>query len=133
MSKVIEWTVYGLVLLPLYVSSQATEYKLIKSIAINASILGTDKLGNCYVVKEKNELLKLNPQGDSLYSYTNTSLGRISFVGTSNPLKILVYYPDYSTIITLDNTLSQTGRINLLELGSNMVSAACVEIGREHV
>jgi hypothetical protein len=46
----------------------------------------------------------------------------------NNPLKILVYYADYSTIITLDNTLSQTGRINLLQLGSNQVSAACVAL-----
>ncbi|HXH19413.1 MAG TPA: hypothetical protein VNJ07_10055 [Chitinophagales bacterium] len=115
-------------LLPFYVLSQTPDYKLIKSIPLTATFLSSDKLGNGYVVNEKNELLKFNPQGELLYSYTNKSLGHISFAGTTNPLKILVYYPDFSTIITLDNTLSETGRINLFELGSNKVSAACVAL-----
>lgn len=119
---------YGLLLFPLHVASQTPEYKHIKTIPINAANLSSDKLGNCYVVSDKQEVFKISPKGDSLYSYNNNSLGRISFVGTTNPLKILVYYPDYSTIITLDNTLSQTGRVNLLEFGSNSVSAACVAV-----
>jgi len=118
----------ALLLFPISILSQTREYKLVKTLPINATYLSSEKLGNCYVVNEKNEVLKISPKGEILYNYNNNSLGRISFVGTSNPLKILVYYPDYSTIVTLDNTLSQTGRINLFELGSNNVSAACVAL-----
>ncbi len=118
--------IFALLLIPCYLSSQTPAYKLVKTIPTTATILSSDKLGNCYVVNGKQELLKISPEGEMLSAYTNKSLGQISFVGTTNPLKILVYYVDYSTIITLDNTLSQTGRINLLELGSNKASAACV-------
>jgi len=117
-----------LILYPLSLFSQSAKYKIIKTIPVNATFLSSDKLGNCYTVNENYELFKYSSQGDILYRYNNVSLGRITYVGTTNPLKILVYYPDYSTIITLDNTLSQTGRINLFELGSNNVSAACVAI-----
>lgn len=113
---------------PLNLASQSAEYRLIKTIPLTATILASDKLGNCYVVNDKQELLKISPAGEPLYTFTNKSLGRISWVGTTNPLKILVYYPDYSTIITLDNTLSQTGRINLFERGINQVSAAAIAL-----
>ncbi len=119
---------YLVFLFPICALSQTSEYKLVKTIPVKAAYLSSEKLGNCYAVNEKNEVFKISPKGEILYNYNNNSLGRISFVGATNPLKILVYYPDYSTIITLDNTLSQTGRINLFELGSNSVSAACVAL-----
>lgn len=104
------------------------EYALIKSIELNATILTSDKLGNCYAVTERQEVLKINPKGEIIFRYNNNSLGAIASVDANNPLKILVYYGDYSTIILLDRTLSQIGRINLLELGSNQVGAACVAL-----
>lgn len=117
-----------LLLLPFCIFSQPLSYKHIKTIPVIATFLSSDKLGNCYIVNDKHEVMKISRNGEILYNYTEKSLGRISFVGTTNPLKILIYYPDYSTIITVDNTLSQTGRINLFELGSNSVSAACVAL-----
>jgi len=121
-----------LLLLPFILFSQPSEYGLIKSIPVKATLISPDRLGNLYVVTEKQELLKYNPAGVLIYRYNNIALGRISYIGTTNPLKILVYYPDFSTIITLDNTLSQTGRINLYELGSNKVSATCVALDNNY-
>ena len=100
------------------------KYQLIKSIPLNASLLTSDRLGNCYAVNERQELLKINPKGETTYKFSNNTLGSIALADAGNPLKILLYYKEYSTIILLDNTLSQTGRINLLELGSNQVGAA---------
>ncbi len=107
---------------------QQATHQLIKSIPLKGTLLSSDKLGNAYVVTDRQEILKISSSGKVLFSNNIKSLGNISLVSTSNPLKILVYYPDFSTIITLDNTLSQTSRINLLELGSNRVSAACVAL-----
>src|SRR5262245_4618818 len=86
------WKLLLALLIPTYLFSQPTEYALVKTIPISATFLSSDKLGNGYVVNDKNELLKISPKGDTLYTYTNKSLGRISLVGTNNPLKILVYY-----------------------------------------
>jgi hypothetical protein len=119
-------------LFPFSISAQPSDFKLLKSIPVNATLISPDRLGNLYVVTEKQELLRYNPAGALVYRYNNIALGRISYLGTTNPLKILVYYPDYSTIVTLDNTLSQTSRINLFELGSNKVSAACVSLDNNY-
>lgn len=105
-----------------------TEYLLLNTIPVEATLVTSDRLGNSYVVNQKQELLRINKKGEVSFKFNNNSLGAITAVDANNALKILVYYADYSTIVTLDNTLSQTGRINLLELGSNQVSAACVAL-----
>ena len=81
-------------LIPYCLPAQTPAYKLIKTIPISAILLSSDKLGNCYVVNEKYELLKYSQSGELLYKFNNVSLGRITHIGTNNPLKILVYYPD---------------------------------------
>lgn len=109
-------------------SAQTNEYLLVKTIPVEATQLTSDRLGFGYAVNQKQELLRINKKGEVAFKFNNNALGTITSVDANNALKILVYYADYSTIITLDNTLSQTGRINLLELGSNQVSAACVAL-----
>ena len=48
------------------------------------------------------------------YTYTNTQLGSISSVDITNPLKVVLFYRDYNTIIILDSQLNElTNTINL--------------------
>ncbi len=111
------------------VDIQSAEYELINSIPFNdAKLLTSDKLGNSYVVDHKEDVVKMDPKGRVLFNFNIRQLGTISYVGANNPMKILVYYPDYSTIVIFDNTLSQTGRVNLFEMGSNKVGAACIAL-----
>ena len=59
-----------------------------------------DNLGNIYVINTDNQLKKLSPQGDSLAVFDDVRrYGKISFVDVTNPLNILVYYRDFTTII----------------------------------
>lgn len=119
--------IFFLLLLPATLAAQR-EYQLVKALPVEATLLTSDRLGYGYAVNQKQELLRINKKGEVSFKYSNNALGTISAVDANNPLKILVYYADYSTIVTLDNTLSQTGRMNLLELGSNPISAAAVAL-----
>ena len=108
--------------------AQTPEFSLIKSIPVKGVLLSSDHLGNAYVVNEKQELLKINPAGEIEYINNIASLGRIASISTINPLKLLIFYPEYSTVVTLDNTLSITSRINLLQMESNIISAAAIAL-----
>ena len=109
-------------------SFQSNNYKHIKSIPLEGTLFSTDKFGNAYVVSNKYDLQMITPKGLKWYNYNNNRLGPINFVGTNNPLKILLFYHDFATLVTLDRTLSQTSAINLYEMGMNQVSAACVAL-----
>lgn len=47
--------------------------------------------------------------------YKNISLGKITQVIIENPLKIILFYGDFNTIIILDNQLNEIQKINLTE------------------
>lgn len=74
----------------------------------------TDNLGNIYLLTAKNQIKKINGSGDSLGVYNDVKrYGKIYSINASNPLKILVYYKDFSTIIILDRLLNVRATIDL--------------------
>jgi hypothetical protein len=76
-----------------------------------------DNLGNTYLINSTNQLKKIGPRGDSLAVYNDvTSYGIIYSVDVTNPLKILVYYRESSTIIELDRFLNLINTIDLRTL-----------------
>ena len=80
-------------------------------------ILEVDKLANIYIVDSNNEIKQYNKNMTMLFRFSLNSLGDIQHLDVSNPLKILVYYPDFQHVIFLDNTLSEQKRLNLNVLG----------------
>ncbi len=90
-----------------------SKYTLIKSIEIESDYFTTDNQSNVYVVTG-NELSKYDKTGKLLYKYSNKNLGNITSVDASNMLRILLFYKQFSSVVFLDNTLSQNGEpINL--------------------
>ena len=77
-----------------------------------------DNLNNIYLLNKNNQLKKLNDKGDSV-SVSNAlrKFGDIYSVDVSNPLKIIVYYKDFSSIIILDRFLSTLNTIDLRKYG----------------
>lgn len=74
----------------------------------------TDNLGNIYLVMQGNQIKKLNAKGDSVGLYNDVKrYGSIYAVDANNPLKLLVYFKDYSTIVVLDRFLSVRNVIDL--------------------
>ena len=92
-------------------------------IPIPTRLFTTDQLRQVYLVTPSNALLKLDPALNELFQYTNNRLGELRLIDVSNPFSVLLYYPDYNEVITLDRTLNERGRLNLLEQGLVQVQA----------
>lgn len=74
--------------------------------------LGYDQFGFYYSVK--NNVLSKSKKDES-FEYKNISLGKPTKIDIQNPLKIILFYENFNTIILLDNQLSETQKINLSE------------------
>lgn len=99
---------------------------MLKQYKCSSELLSTDRLGNAYVVKEKNNLVKLLPDGSESYNFNLLKYGKLGQIDTRNPLNLLVFFPDYSTLVLLDNTLSVQSELSLYSAGINQVSTACL-------
>lgn len=85
----------------------------------------TDNLQNIYVISPNtNGIKKLNSNGDSVAVFNNVlRYGKIYSVDVTNPLKVLVYYKDFSTIVILDRFLATRATVDLRKLGITQVKA----------
>jgi len=89
-------------------------------------LFAADKLGQSYVLIEPNELIQYSNRGKEFFRYNNNYLGDLHQIDATNPFSLLLFYKDFSTIITLDRTLSQTSEVNLLDLDLVDVNAVGV-------
>lgn len=72
-----------------------------------------DVLDNIYLITAGNQLKKLKPNGDSMAVFNEVKkYGNPSYLDVTNPLKVLLYYRNYSTVVILDRFLSQRNMIN---------------------
>src|ERR1035438_5404402 len=96
----------------LFCSGASEEYTLIKTIPFSGVRFTTDKLGNTYVIAD-NQLLEFDSKGNPLANYSETNLGSLRSIDASNPLKLVLYYPDFGQINTLDTKLALQSTVNL--------------------
>ena len=76
--------------------------------------LSVDNLGNIFLITSANQIKKLNNNLDSIAIFNESKLyGDIYSLDVSNPLKVLVYYKDYNTILSLDRQLSKRNTLDL--------------------
>ncbi len=80
----------------------------------NISFFTTDPLGNIFIVNKENQVKKINDKGDSIAVFNNVKrYGKINYVDAGNPLKILVYFKDFATVVVLDRLLNVRNTIDL--------------------
>lgn len=109
------------------IASGAGAQSLLKSIPLSGpNLMTTDNSGNVYVVYKSNNLIRYNADGDSSASYNSISNGVIGGVDATNPLKVLLYYPDYSKIEWLDKQLSLKSELDLKTSHIYNATAVCV-------
>jgi hypothetical protein len=73
-----------------------------------------DNLGNLYVVSLTGQLKKIGPDGDSLAVFNNVrQFGKLYLMDVSNPLKVLLYFRDFGTVVVLDRFLNTRTTIDL--------------------
>ena len=97
-------------------SQKDSMLSLLPDLAIKGKFQGftTDHLGNIYLINSSNQIKKINDKGDSLAVYNDVKrYGNISLIDASNPLKLLVYYKDFATIVVLDRLLNVRTTIDL--------------------
>ena len=87
---------------------QDIKWEKIWSIPIKGNKLFTDNLGNSFLLN-KDQLTKYRENGTLFRTYSNKGLGNITSIDALNPLKIVVFYQDFSKVVFLDNTITENG------------------------
>ena len=83
--------------------------------------VGFDGFNNCFFIKN-NVLFK---KVDTLFlQYQNVSLGKITKVDITNPLKVAVFYEEFNSVIILDNQLNEIQKIDFSKLETPIVAMA---------
>ena len=83
---------------------------------IKGDILGftVDNLDNIYILNSRNQVKKLNSNGDSVAAFNDVKrYGKATLLDVSNPLKLLLYYKDFATVVVLDRFLNVVNTIDL--------------------
>ena len=89
-------------------------FQFIKTIKGNFSYFNVDNLDFVYLITNNNQLKKLNPNGDSVAVFNDVKkYGNPDYIDVTNPLKALLYYKNYSTVVMLDRLLTVRNNINL--------------------
>lgn len=96
------------------VNAQEIEMEFINQFQLIVDeFIGVDEFENLYYIKNNTFYKKGTKE---TISYTNTQLGKITSVDIKNPLKIVLFYSDFNTVILLDNKLNElSNRIDFNE------------------
>ena len=93
-----------------------------ESVNIQAdAFIGLDGLGNSYFIKDNAFLKRKNNQ---TFEYKNLSFGKISKIDIQNPLKIVLFYENFNTVVLLDNQLNEIQQIAFLENEDTVIAVA---------
>lgn len=103
--------------LPLAAQTDADTFVLQQTLPVQARYATADNLGNTYLITPQNAVEKYAPDGRLLTRYTNNRLGRAAMLDVANPLKVLVWYADFRTVVFLDRSLTVLGELNLFSAG----------------
>jgi len=83
-----------------------------------------DILGNLYVLTSENQLKKYNVKGDSMGVFNDVKrYGKLSEIIASNPLRTILYYKNFRTVLVLDRLLNDVNTIDLRRLNIFQVKA----------
>ncbi len=100
--------------IPLKMNAQRdSAFQFIKSIKGNFSYFNIDNLDFIYLVTDNNQLKKISAAGDSVAVFNDVKkYGNPSSIDVTNPLKTLLYYKNYLTVVVLDRLLTIRNSIN---------------------
>ncbi len=121
-----------ILLLPFLLLQQASAqedsaFKFIKTIKGNFTGFSVDNLDNLYLINTENQLKKINNNGDSAGVFNDVRrYGKLYSLDVTNPLKILLYYKNFSTIVALDRFLNNRNSIDLRKQNMFRVKAVAM-------
>lgn len=91
-----------------------TSFKFVTVVRGDIVAFTVDNLDNIYLLSSTNQVKKINANGDSVAIFNDVKkFGQASLIDVSNPLKVLLYYRDFATIVVLDRLLNVRNIIDL--------------------
>ena len=91
-----------------------TTFKLSGVIRGDIREFTVDNLDNVYLLSSRNQVKKYSAAGDSVGVYNDVrKYGQSSLIDVSNPLKVLLYYKDFGTVVMLDRFLNAVNSVDL--------------------
>jgi hypothetical protein len=116
---------------PLKANDSTLQLELTKSIVGNFIDIEVDNLNNIYLISSTSQVKKINSNLDSLAVFNDTRrFGNINLVDVSNPLKILVFYKAFLTIVVLDRFLNNVNTIDLRK--QNLLQVSCIATSNDN-
>ena len=112
------------------ISTVDSSYTLAHTITIKSKFFTTDKLSQIYVVTDQNEVIKFDPNGVVMFRFSNNRLGNLKHIDATDPFNVLLYYPDYMTVVILDRTLNQTIEYDLIDL--NLIEVKAIGMSNDN-
>jgi hypothetical protein len=102
-----------------FAQNKTRNITVIKSVSfVSDKVIGQDQFGFSYFIT--NDVFhKMNDS--NAFEYKNISLGKITAVDIKNPLRILLFYESYNTVVLLDNQLNEAQKINFSEFNGNLL------------
>ena len=95
-------------------SQSDTSFQLLKVLKGDIVNFTVDNLDNIYILNSRNQIKKYNANGDSVAIFNDVKkFGKATLVDVSNPLKVVLYYKDFATVVMLDRFLSVLNTIDL--------------------
>jgi len=83
--------------------------------------IGYDGFNNCFYVNNNVLYKKVDT---TVLQYQNLSLGKISSVDILNPLKVVLFYEQFNSVIILDNQLNEIQKIEFSKLETPIIASA---------
>jgi len=104
-----------------------TSFQLVKKIKGDIVAFAADNLDNLYLLNSSDQLKKINEKGDSVAIFNNIrKYGKVAQIDVSNPLRVLLYYKDFSTVVVLDRLLNVRSTIDFRKQEIFQVQAVCL-------
>lgn len=102
-----------------------TTFKFVRKLKGDIVAFTVDNLDNIYLLNSRNQLKKFNANGDSVAVFNDVrKFGQATYIDASNPLKVLLYYKDFSTIVMLDRFLNAVNTVDLRK--ANVLQAKAI-------
>lgn len=84
-----------------------SSFVLVRTYEGDIAAAAIDNLDNLYIVSSGGQVKKLSAAGDSMGVYNQVrNFGQLTSIDVSNPLKLLLFYKDFSRVVVLDRFLS---------------------------
>ncbi len=101
------------VLLVTHATAQDSSFVYSKTLLGDFAYFAIDNLDDIFLLNNTDQLKKISPNGDSAIFNDVRKYGKLFSIDATNPLKVLLYYKNFSTIVVLDRFLNIRNTINL--------------------